>query len=120
MKKQKNYSFLIFTTLVLSAATVYFLQKNGIILPKLINNHFNDLVAIPIVLSICLWSVRKIHNNPKFQLSFLQCLMMVLFYSWFFELYLPKINPRYTADVIDGVMYLVGGLLFYFVHKKQV
>jgi len=120
MKKQKNYSFLIFITLVLSATTVYFLQKTGIILPKLINNYFNDLVALPIVLSICLWSVRKLHNKPKFQLSFLQCLMMVLFYIIFFEVYLPKTNPRYTADTIDSVLYLVGGLLFYFVHKKQV
>jgi hypothetical protein len=118
MKKQKNYSFLIFIILVLSAATVYFLQKNGIILPKLINNHFNDLVALPIVLSICLWSIRKIHNNPKFQLSFLQCLMLVLFYIVFFEVYLPKVNTRYTADAIDGGLYLIGGLLFYWWQRR--
>jgi len=118
MKKQKNYSFFIFLALVLSASTVYFLQKTGMILPKLINNYFNDLVALPIVLSICLWSVRKLHNKPKFQLSFLQCLMMVLFYIIFFEFYLPKTNPRYTADCIDSGLYLVGGLLFYWWQRR--
>jgi di/tricarboxylate transporter len=118
MKKQKNYSFLIFIILVLSAVTVYFLQKNEIILPKLINNYFNDLVALPIVLIICLWSVRKLHNKPKFQLSFLQCLMLVLFYIVFFEVYLPKVNTRYTADAIDGGLYLIGGLLFYWWQRR--
>ncbi|PKP18117.1 MAG: hypothetical protein CVU07_02620 [Bacteroidetes bacterium HGW-Bacteroidetes-23] len=110
---KKSYSFWLFLLLFVSAISVYLLQQNNYNLPKIINNYYNDLVALPLVLSIALWTVRKIKANPKLQLTFFQCFAMALFYGWFFEIYLPERNPRYTADVIDSVLYLIGAILFY-------
>lgn len=70
-------------------------------------------MALPIVLSITLWTARKMKSNPTLQLTFFQCLAMAFLYGWFFEVYLPESNPRYTADVIDGILYVVGAILFY-------
>jgi hypothetical protein len=92
---------------------VFLLQQNCCHLPKIINNYYNDLIALPIVLSITLWTARKIKSNPTLQLTFFQCLAMALLYGWFFEVYLPQRNPRYTADFIDGILYVVGAILFY-------
>lgn len=113
MQTKKSYSFLLFLLLFVSAATVYLLQQNDYDLPKIINNYYNDLIALPIVLSITLWTARKIKSDSTLQLTFHQCFVMALLYGWFFEIYLPKKNPRYTADVIDGILYVLGAVLFY-------
>ncbi|UPQ80320.1 hypothetical protein M0M57_05650 [Flavobacterium azooxidireducens] len=110
---KKSYSFWLFLLLFVSAISVYLLQQNNYNLPKIINNYYNDLVALPIVLSMALWLARKIKSNPKLQLTFFQCLVMAMLFGWFFEIYLPERNPRYTADVIDFGLYAIGAVLFY-------
>lgn len=113
MKMKKSYSSWLFLLLFMSAAIVYLLQQNDYKLPKIINNYYNDLVVLPLVLSIALWTVRRIKTNPTLQLSFFQCIAMALLYGWFFEIYLPERNPRYTADIIDAGLYVIGAVLFY-------
>lgn len=113
MQTKKSYSSWLFLLLFISATSVYLLQQVGYNLPPFINNYYNDLVALPLVLSIALWTVRKIKSNPKLQLTIYQCLAMALLYGWFFEIYLPERNPRYTADIIDAGLYVIGAVLFY-------
>lgn len=113
MQTKKSYSSWLFLLLFISATSVYLLQQVGYNLAPIINNYYNDLVALPLVLSIALWTVRKIKSNPKLQLTIYQCLAMALLYGWFFEIYLPERNPRYTADIIDAGLYVIGAVLFY-------
>lgn len=113
MQTKKALSVWLFLLLFMSAAIVYLLQQVDYNLPNIINNYYNDLIALPLVLSIALWAARKIKTDPTLQLSFFQCIAVALLYGWLFEIYLPERNPRYTADVIDGILYVVGAVLFY-------
>lgn len=117
----KNYiSYYIFIFLVLSSGSIYWMQQLGIQLPLILNHYYNDFTVIPIVLSVSLWVARKMKHNPQIQLSLIKILALVAFYIVYFEIYLPKINPRYTADFIDAILYLVGGLMFFGWHKLLV
>jgi hypothetical protein len=113
MQRKKHYSFWLFLLLLSSSSAIYLLQQTEYHVPRIINNYYNDLTALPLVLSICLWAVRKIKANPKLQLTFFQCTAMALLFGWFFEIYLPERNLRYTADIVDGILYMIGAFLFY-------
>lgn len=120
MKKLERFNFWMFIFLVGSAFLVFLLQKNSYVLPKLLNNYYNDFASIPIVLSVSLWFAKRIRQNNELQFSFWQCMLFVVMYSWFFENYLPKINSRYTADMFDVLAYFLGGLSFYFWQKTAI
>ncbi|MDT7829884.1 hypothetical protein RQM65_14515 [Pricia sp. S334] len=104
----------------LLAGCIYTAQRMGLPLPWWINNHVNDFLCMPIVLFICQYSVRKLKAEPAIQLSLPLILCVTLYYALFFEYYLPKVNPRYTADFWDVVLYFLGALFFYRMEKVKV
>ncbi len=83
----------------------------------IINNYVNDFLIIPITLIISLVSIQKIRNNKTYRISPVLIVYVCALYSFIFEYYLPKNVPRYTYDIIDIVVYFLGGLLFYFLQK---
>ena len=105
--------------MLLTAATVYLLKHYGWYLPQMVNNYLNDLLVIPIVLACCLICVRYL-IHPDTKLSAFPIISIVFLYSIYFEYYLPLHNSRYTADVIDCILYGAGGTLFYFWQKLEV
>ncbi len=103
--------------LVLVATTVYLLQRFNVELPNVINNHLNDLLCMPIVLGIAQLGVRYLRSDPSIILPLPLQLCLTLLFCYYFEWYLPKVNPRYTADWIDVLCYFLGTGLFYIRNK---
>jgi hypothetical protein len=117
MKFVKKIIFSLYVFAFLSGLTVYVLQQKDFPLPKFIQNHYNDLVVMPLVLGASLWVARKVKSQPSLRLTLFQCLSMAMLYSYVFEVFLPKINSRYTADLLDVFFYFIGATLFYCLQK---
>ncbi len=96
-----------------NASGIFVMQKAGFYLPEILNNYANDLLCLPLVLGGISFAIRKLKRDKffKFPLSFM--LFMALYYSVYFEYYLPINNPRYTSDWIDVTLYFSGALFFY-------
>ena len=71
-----------------------------------------DLLAVPIIAQLCLWWMRLILQNAKYQLPKWNILLLIIALSLVFEVYLPTKNARYTGDCFDVIMYCFGGLFF--------
>jgi hypothetical protein len=98
----------------LIALTVYVLQRLMVPLPTIINNYVNDLLYLPLVLGLIEFVIRKFKKDSLFKLPIAFVVFLASFYSFYFEYYLPGINPRYTADWIDVVLYFLGGFAYFF------
>lgn len=105
--------------MVVIAAAIYSLQQFNCPLPAIINNYTNDLLCIPLVLGALTFSIRYLKKDPEFSVSIGFVLFIALYYAVYFEYYLPKDNPRYTADWIDVLLYFSSGLLFYYFEKYR-
>src|SRR5690554_264037 len=102
------------------AAAVYICQRLHIALPSLINNYLNDFLCMPIVLIITQLLARKIKKDKQYIIKNHLIILIVLYYSVYFEYYLPKVNARYTADFIDVILYALGGFVFYFLENSSL
>ncbi|WP_147415810.1 hypothetical protein [Ulvibacterium marinum] len=87
-------------------------------LPEWTNNYLNDFLCMPIVLFMGQFAIRKLKGNNTLRLPWPLILTLTLFYSVYFEYYLPRINLRYTADFLDVVLYFSGSAFFYLMENK--
>ncbi len=110
----KRFYFPVFLVL---ASVVYGFQYYSYPLPNLINNYLNDLLCMPVVLKICQYTVCLIRNDRNLKIPFEIAFSLTVLYAIYFELLLPKINPRYTADWIDVVLYFTGLLFFLWIEN---
>lgn len=104
----------------LTALAVYLLQQTGVPLPSLIQNYLNNLLCMPLVLTICLIVLQFIKKNYRLTIPIFAIASITIYYILYFEWYLPKVNDRYTSDPIDGVLYVIGAIGFYFMQKRWV
>lgn len=111
----KPYFIIVF----IIASCIYTAQQLEIALPALINNYVNDFLCLPIVLSICCYLIRIVKRDTYFKLSLFTILSVTTYYSVYFEYYLPKVNPRYTADIIDVLLYFSGALVYYIMQDSR-
>ncbi len=79
---------------------------------------------MPVVLTVCLALLQLIKKNYTLTIPIFVIASVTFYYSVYFEWYLPKVNTRYTADVIDVFLYILGAVIFYYlqkywVHKKE-
>lgn len=111
---------IIFWIMTAIALLVFSLQKLTIPLPKVLNNYANDFLCLPIVLGILTFLIRvmKKDNDFKFPLAFM--LLLASYYAVYFEYYLPEVNPRYTADVMDVFLYFTSAIAFYLFQKTNI
>ncbi|SFF74015.1 hypothetical protein SAMN04488033_10740 [Salegentibacter agarivorans] len=72
---------------------------------------------MPIVLSICLYTVQLLKKDKTLRLNLITVLSVFVMYAIYFEVILPPLHWRYTADIIDVLLYLIGSFLFYFLQK---
>lgn len=110
--------FYFFTFSVVIGSAIYFFQKKEIYLPKLINNYLNDFLIVPIVLTISLYVTRFLRNSKEYKLSIGVIIYICVLYATLFEFIFPKYLSRYTADIIDVILYFAGGFVFYILQKK--
>lgn len=85
--------------------------KAGIIIP-IFSNYLDDLLCIPISMSIALLIHQKVIKNVNYRFNWLHILMSILFFSLIFELILPFISTRFHGDPFDIFVYILGGIIF--------
>jgi uncharacterized protein YjeT (DUF2065 family) len=100
--------------LAAGCCVLYFgLEKAGYSLPFL-RNYLNDLLCMPLVLSLTLFLQRTFPcRRPNHVFTKYQVGIAVAYYAVGFEGVLPLFMPRYTADGLDVVAYVLGGIFFY-------
>ena len=74
---------------------------------------------MPVVLGICLFLIRSFSKNEQLQISLFSGFSLAAFYSLYFELYLPEVTERYTADVLDVLLYFTGAFAFWLIQRKD-
>ncbi|MGB1204073.1 MAG: hypothetical protein ACPG5B_00435 [Chitinophagales bacterium] len=75
----------------------------------------DDLLCMPVVLSIALYIQRRFtFRNPNYIFSKTQIIVAVAYYALAFEYLLPAYHSAYTADKFDIIAYSLGAFLFYF------
>ena len=79
--------------------------------------YLTDLLFVPAMSLFALILVRAIKRDPQITISALLVFIQVVLISLYFEWYLPS-RTAYTADLIDVVMYLLGGILFLLIQKR--
>ena len=72
---------------------------------------------MPVVLGICLFLIRKFSRKEQLKISLFSAFSLAAFYSLYFELYLPEVTQRYTADVVDVLLYFTGAFAFWMIQK---
>jgi hypothetical protein len=102
-------------------AIVIVMRKSGHPSPHLINGYVDDVFAVPIIanLSLCFMRVFVIYSN-HYVLSARKVAFIVIYLTLVFEILLPLLSKTYTGDWIDAVLYVAGGILFYFVMDKPL
>jgi len=111
----KQYYFPVFCAIALS---IYSLQRFQIPVADWLDDYVNDLLCMPIVLFVCQYVIRNIKSNPRLKMDAGQIIILTFAYAIYFELFLPKFNLRYTADIIDVLLYTFGAIFFYMVENK--
>ncbi|TWJ01595.1 hypothetical protein JN11_01746 [Mucilaginibacter frigoritolerans] len=102
----------------LTWAIVLVLRRTSHPLPY-INGYINDVFAIPVIANLGLWFNRVfIIKSNHYVLSKRQVAFIVIYVAIVFEGFLPYLSKTYTADWIDVLLYILGGLFFYRVMNK--
>lgn len=99
------------------AIIVYWCKMAGVSLPNWIYFYLSDLLCMPLVFSTCLAIVRVLKKNNTIYVPFGAIIALTVYYSVYFECFLPQYNQRYTADIIDVALYFLGAILFYSYQK---
>lgn len=115
MKPLYNF-FVVAISIFLSNLILVYFKVN---LPEWVTSYLNDFLCMPVVLTICLTAVHLIKKDKSIRLDLFTIISLTSFYAVFFEWYLPKVEPRYTADWLDVVMYFSGALLFYYLQFQE-
>jgi len=74
----------------------------------LFNSYLNDFLAGPILLFLIQWTMRMLSAKPNFRLDRVMIFSFWILISVLFEYVLPNYYSRYTHDVADVVVYLLG------------
>lgn len=115
MKKSYLFSILCFSLFLLNLFLLKFFS-----LPEFFSSYLNDLLCMPVVLGICLFLIKKFSRKKQLQISLFSAFSLAAFYSLYFELYLPEATDRYTADVLDVLLYFTGAFAFWLVQKLDI
>ncbi|MBS1527765.1 MAG: hypothetical protein JST19_19125, partial [Bacteroidetes bacterium] len=75
----------------------------------------------PVIANIGLWFQRVFLIKSDYYIqSSGQVIFVVVYVGLLFEVILPLISKRYTADWIDVLLYGAGGFFFYWVMNKPL
>ena len=108
----------LFILIVLVAITIYATSFFYVNIPFWVDHYINDLLCMPIVLSISLAVIRFIKSEKQLYVPFSIILILTLYFSLHFEWLMPQLSSRYTSDIIDVILYFSGAILFYRFQKQ--
>lgn len=103
---------------VLIFAVIHFQTDLGLDLPDWVTFYVKDFLSTPIALTLGLIVAQLIKGNRRIRLSLFTIFSLTIMYVIFYEVYLPRVHSRYTADLIDVFMYFGGSFLFYALQGK--
>ena len=111
MKTLLNPWFLVFCILW----TVFYFAKISHCPILLLQGHFTDLLAVPVIANLGLWFQRFFAGKRSmYVLKAGHVIFIVIYISFVFEWLLPKYNPvKFTGDWMDVVLYILGGVFFF-------
>ena len=75
-----------------------------------VHAYLDDLCITPITLTLGLVSYRVLDGN--YRLTQWHIWSVVIAFAIYFDLYLPSMSTAYTADILDVLMYSLGGAIF--------
>jgi len=96
----------------------YSSNKLGYRFPDLIQFYLSDLLAIPVVATLGLCLMKFLRQQKHYVLLKWQIVYVVITFCFAFELLLPLLMRRYTGDILDILMYFLGGLFFWKMMNK--
>lgn len=99
--------------------SILILIQLEISIPRWVRFYVNDFLCMPVVLTISIKAVHLIKKDDSIRLPLLLVLTLTSLYSVYFEYYLPMVEPRYTADWIDVVLYFSGAMVFYLLQFRR-
>ncbi len=97
-----------------------FIEKGMNIHHKWFDNYFDNLLAMPVILS--LFQAEKILLFKKaktFNLSILEIVIATFYIILITEILFPFLSKNFTGDWADVIFYCTGSLLFFFVNKRE-
>ena len=80
--------------------------------PWWVQHYLDDLLCLPLVLTATLFILRFFYG-PQLRFSLYHVAFAVAYFTLAFEVLFPEFMPRYTADWVDGLLYAVGGIIFF-------
>ena len=93
--------------------TVLFVLKKLEVYIWGVSDYAADLMAIPVVLSIALWAIRRSKKDRQdYQLKIWMIVFTVVLYAVLFEWLFPNMTDRFTGDPLDALAYAIGGAFF--------
>jgi hypothetical protein len=99
---------------------VFIMRKLNHPLP-FINGYVDDAIAIPVIANLGLWFQRVvIIKSNYYVLSKWHVVFITVYVALVFEGLLPRLSRAYTADWIDVMLYIIGGVFFYKVMNEPV
>lgn len=107
-------------SIILILGTIYLVLiylKRNLMVTGWLNNHFTDLLCIPLILTSTLAIIRYLKNNMNLILSIPMILFSCIYYSLIFEWILPKYSVHFTNDFYDVFHYFLGGAMYYFIQE---
>lgn len=80
----------------------------------LFDDYLDNLVAMPIILTIFLTEKRMLWGKGNnYKLPVLDIVLLTIYLSFISELVFPFLSNRFTADWLDVGCYVLGSYLFY-------
>jgi hypothetical protein len=77
-----------------------------------VHAYLDDLLCMPVLLSISLILLRLILKMPDLSLTVKQTVFSFVYLSVVFEIILPLYSAKYTADPFDVIAYGIGAVIF--------
>lgn len=111
----------LFSPLFVGAVALFFLNQwieNLGFYSVWLSSYLDDLVVMPIVLTIALECMRLIYQHKSFELEFGMVFTAFVFMSLLFEFIVPRYSELYTQDYWDIGCYAIGSSIYYFTRKR--
>lgn len=88
------------------------LKFSGIQVPVWMSSYLADLLCMPVMFVLFTGFMRHVLKRADFKMSIWMILFSVGYVTLVFEWLAPMCSNRYTADAMDAVCYLIGGVFY--------
>lgn len=112
----KYRAHIFFAVIMIAYVLVRLLRAHVQELSPFVHYYLTDLLFVPAMGFFALILIRWQRKDPRLLISWYAIAVQVVLVSFYFEWYLPRHTPAghlHVPDVMDCVMYVCGGVLFF-------